>query len=608
MYISKFKVSNYKSFLETENIEVNKGINIITGQNNAGKTALLQILSLKYQSKPHRSTKTLPSRNSLPNNLSIIDIEFTLSRQEIVTFLYSQSGNIQLPMPMLYNMANANLLTTETFFTNYFDEDNVIRCKFCDTQLMESAFVFTKNVNNSYTHFFNFDINSKTISNQGGNSNQVQDFSKLIVSQFLTQFYSFKAERLNVSHSSHGSNAILNSDASNLPEVLNILQGDIVRFERYNSYVRRIFPQIHQITTRPFTRQENRIEIVVWNEDIKLERSDLVVPLAECGTGVGQVLALLYVLLTSDVPKVIIIDEPNSFLHPGASRKLIEILKEHPQHQYIISTHSPSTIAASNPQSINIVKSKNAQSTIETIDVNDTNDQQLYLAEIGSKLSDVFGADNILWVEGKTEEICLPKIIEEMDNVSLMGTVILSVINTGDFHKKNADLIFRTYTRLSTGKGLLPPALGFFFDSEDLTKTEKDDLIRKGNGKVHFTKRKMFENYLLNPDAIFSVINSIEEIHDLGITLEQIKDWIENNKWGKKFISQTYTKVKNNDDWVTNVDGAKFLEAMFTSISDNKLTFDKIQHSVAICEWIIENAFEDLAEIKDMLSAFLKVK
>lgn len=50
--------------------------------------------------------------------------------------------------------------------------------------------------------------------------------------------------------------------------------------------------------------------------------------LAESDTGIGQVLAILYVVIMAKYNQVIIIDEPQSFLHPGAVRKLIEILKQ----------------------------------------------------------------------------------------------------------------------------------------------------------------------------------------------------------------------------------------------------------------------------------------
>lgn len=66
MYISKFQVSNYKSFRDTVEITLTPGINIITGQNNVGKTALLEALSRdKGASRIGAQTASLPGRLSL---------------------------------------------------------------------------------------------------------------------------------------------------------------------------------------------------------------------------------------------------------------------------------------------------------------------------------------------------------------------------------------------------------------------------------------------------------------------------------------------------------------------------------------------------------------
>src|SRR5205807_6323603 len=59
------------------------------------------------------------------------------------------------------------------------------------------------------------------------------------------------------------------------------------------------------------------------------------------GTGVGHVIAMMYVLVTAEEPRIILIDEPQSFLHPRAVRRLIGVFKLMPEHQFIISTHSP---------------------------------------------------------------------------------------------------------------------------------------------------------------------------------------------------------------------------------------------------------------------------
>lgn len=252
----------------------------------------------------------------------------------------------------------------------------------------------------------------------------------------------------------------------------------------------------------------------IWTVDPSTERDDLAVPLTESGTGISQVLAILYVVLTSNFPRVFVIDEPQSFLHPGALRKLIGILKRYPEHQYIIATHSPAVITAADPNTISIVRMDDMESRVEALDVSETSSLRMMLAEVGARLSDVFGADSILWVEGRTEELCFPLILEGVAKRSQRGVEIIGVNQTGDFEGRNAKSTFRIYRKLSTGRGLLPPAVGFIFDREGRSKREIQDLKReskddRGRPQVYFLARRMYENYLLNPQAIAEVVSEI---------------------------------------------------------------------------------------------------
>ena len=54
MYISRFKLANFKSYREPSSIEFTPGLNIVVGQNNAGKSALLGALRLEPAWKLHR--------------------------------------------------------------------------------------------------------------------------------------------------------------------------------------------------------------------------------------------------------------------------------------------------------------------------------------------------------------------------------------------------------------------------------------------------------------------------------------------------------------------------------------------------------------------------
>src|ERR1035438_2784449 len=124
---------------------------------------------------------------------------------------------------------------------------------------------------------------------------------------------------------------------------------------------------------------------VVWGVDPKTERVDLAVPLEHSGSGIGQVLAILYVVLTSNHSRTLLIDEPQSFLHPGAARKLIELLRaEFPQHQFVVSTHSPSVINAADPDAILLARNDQTTSTLDQVDMKQASAVRGYLAEVGA--------------------------------------------------------------------------------------------------------------------------------------------------------------------------------------------------------------------------------
>jgi len=108
MFISKFRVQNYKSYFDSGEVKLGSGINIITGQNHAGKTALLQALSLKFVNNIHRSTKTLPSPISKIDSVSSIEIDIDISKEEFEMYIFEHFDQFILKSnqginPAIYN-------------------------------------------------------------------------------------------------------------------------------------------------------------------------------------------------------------------------------------------------------------------------------------------------------------------------------------------------------------------------------------------------------------------------------------------------------------------------------------------------------------------------
>jgi recombinational DNA repair ATPase RecF len=87
MYIKSFEVSNYKSFLASGEVALTAGFNVVVGQNNVGKTALVEALSLDFQNQPHRSLRTASNPQTRASGVSRVAVRFEVGREELIQLL-----------------------------------------------------------------------------------------------------------------------------------------------------------------------------------------------------------------------------------------------------------------------------------------------------------------------------------------------------------------------------------------------------------------------------------------------------------------------------------------------------------------------------------------
>lgn len=619
MRISSFRIKNYKSFWDSEEVKFSSGFNILVGQNNVGKTALLEALALNFMGKPHKSLLSASRFTAALNPFSSAAVIFTINGTELRDILLSLPPTAVIDVPAYNGVNEADLLPdifshAEIDFAldlsaNQGHSPNFTVSKFPSHGLYKPLMPRQdKNV----ARFCRFQVNddkSGFTFKTSHDADKSYDFGRVVGEVLRSRIYSFHAQRFNLGISQFGSQRNLVSNATNLAEVLDTLQGfNPPRFGKLNDLLRQIFPSIYQVST--INRGGIQVEVVVWTEDPVAQREDLIIPLSDSGTGVGQVLAILYVVLTSDFPRTILIDEPNSFLHPAAARKLIEILRtEFSQHQYIVSTHSPEIIRAANPSTVTLIRWDKPKSVLEQLDPKELQDVQRCLVEVGAKLSDVFGADQILWVEGQTEEECYRLILERLGNRLALGMSVVAVRNTGDFESKHrsAETVLEIYGNLSKGNALIPPVVGFLFDRDGRTNRQMEDLTRRADGRVHFLPRRMYENYLICPEALEAIMAELATFKTFPISAEKIKDWLVKNGGRNEYVANNSEQVDITDEtWLKEVHGAKLLEDLFTELSDSKEQYRKTAHSVQLTEWLIENRPEMLEEIKGLLLGIIE--
>lgn len=627
MHISRYKIRNYKGFLESPEMELSPGFNVVVGQNSSGKTALLEALSLKFVGNPHRSLRTAPSPDAQPDPVSVVNLSITVGREELFDFLLAAGGPplaIVLPAAACdltpgYNLATRGPVDKQRFIERILSRDTLTfsltaaRDPAGNGNLRSESLptfgVYPPAGSPGMHDFVEFRVGvdkSITLAGGRGSAAATHEMGYRLFPLLASHIYRFDAQRFNLSVGRFGGSRILSSQAENLPEVLNVLQANPARFREYKALVGEIFPHLNDISVPP-ARSGGDLQIVVWTVDPESGRVDLARPLGECGTGVGQVLAILYVVLTAVRRQVILIDEPQSFLHPGAVRKLIEVLRQHSSHQYIVATHSPAVIAACEPETITLARLGAGGTTLERVEVGKTRSLQLCLSEVGARLGDVFGADNVLWVEGPTEELCFPKIVRGVARRPLMGTAIVGLRRVGDLQGRDAERVLEMLDALSRGASLMPPAVGIIIDSECRTEAEKEGIARRRGRIVRFLPRRMYENYLLDSDAIAAVAADIEGFRSPAVRADEVEALLTEMRGAAEYFCRG-SAGSGEGEWLRGIDGARVLRDIFGRLSETRVSFSKVTHSVALTEWLVKHKPERLREVAELLDEVLSAE
>ena len=609
MFISKIKIESYKSFEDSGEINFKPGINIIIGQNNSGKTALLEALSLTFMNKPHKSEGTSD------NSDSSVEVTFTISADEFRdkqdTFNYY---SVLLPYP-----ADGRVDFVREAFNKAIDTGVNIKAKVSAGGIRPNSLDYGLYQQREIAKSIYFVDLTKRDGNKYEAENQRQYdrepnqlFGWSDIQSLIKRIYRFHAERMTLSSHAVGHKSILRPDASNLAEVLQVIHTkNPARFDRLMQYVSEVIPSVKWVTA--VTDEQSVIHINIWPIDRKTERADLAIELSEAGTGIGQILSILFVVLNADQPSTIIIDEPQSFLHPGAAKKLMKILNSFPQHQYFISTHSPEVLTAANPSSITALEYEEGVTTARTLNLAQTGELKSILDDIGIGFSDVFFAEKILWVEGPTEAKAFPMILDPRNTNSFTDVTVLPLVNTGDIKskkhvRKHARAVFDIYHKLSGAHALAPPIVGVVLDREDSKDQEMRELEKISQGLLKFLPRRMYENYLLDSEAIASVANNQENFSKEPITADQVREWLETKRSFKKYLPDSLKDSVSSLDyskWLRVVDAAKLLEDLFRELSET-VTYLKTTHSIEITSWLLENNSDEIEALRKFLKSIVE--
>ena len=578
IYANRFDgTKELQSFLDKQTIHFEPGFNLLIGTNNAGKTSLLDVLDMELSlNDPHRSERTIPRYGGQPNQPSQLEVTLATNFDELWRLAGSQQ--LYLPLTTLNNDDGSSLATIQKFvatneellITSTFSQ-NTEKVGFKAGTVIHGVASRNSQGTPLQSTLIQFDPNLPELkiefANYGGASEVAGQYAQL----FKPRIYRFNAQRRPGSQCVGQGTTVLDREATTLPYCLNYLQtNDSHGHKILCSWVNRIFPSVKWVQS---TSTGGNFELRCLPQLPESRRDDLAISMSRMGAGIGNVIAMLYVVMTAREPQVIAIDEPNAFLHPKALRELLAILEaEGKQHQFILTGHSADVLTAVNTRSISLLEFDGVATVVRQLGPKELHSVRGELAELGIRMTDLHAKDQVLWVEGQTEELVMPAVLRWACPEVAAGTSVLRVERTGTFDKKSIEPaeVASIYGRLSASSALVPPMVFILLDGEARTKEKRSQIEIESGGKLRFLDRRMLENYLLQPNAVAATLL------ELGLSTNEAS------------VKQVLAKSIAKQD-VYELNGASVLKAVFSELSNSTLEFRKTRDAPILVDWILEN-------------------
>lgn len=220
------------------------------------------------------------------------------------------------------------------------------------------------------------------------------------------------------------------------------------------------------------------------------------VRLHEMGGGVEQLLMIATVLHATSQENVLFIEEPESHLHAGAQRFLLQKLVEDGR-QVFITSHSPTFINQSSGASLYQVRMKGNRTQIACCEARDALSD--LLVDVGCRNSDMLLSDAVVFVEGPSDCEAFRLWSQALGHDPEENNVTFLVMGGGELSDRKARIRSEVLKGISA-KAPVPHL--FVLDADERSAAELTGLRNALSNGVHVLQRRELENYLLVPAAI----------------------------------------------------------------------------------------------------------
>lgn len=583
MRLRSFRLQNVGLFTDAT-VELGRNAAVIAGKNNSGKTTLLTALGM---------AASPPARPELPRTRTVEQ----LTKTDQAQFSQRMEWVFEVELADVEAQCLRDGHTWVPAIPGY-NERGLLPAVDAGELLAHRALTWRGRERSAFEQYtsprtassFGYILQDGHLAYSNNQGFHEQHVRKLI-DEGGTRIFRFDADRSRIHEKQVRRMPEIDSRGEELITAFNFLSSQ--EKLRFLHQVQRVLPEITHLESVP-SSSAGHTQIRLWfGSD---HRESLSFNLAEVGYGTANVLAILFAATVGAARRILLIDEPSTYLHPRAVRELMAVLAEHKQHQYIFATHSFVGLESFPDASFSLCERKpgDEHATVVNCGAGPAADARRLLRDVGSSLSDVFGADRILWTEGPSDADVLELVLRDLR--APRGIAVRPILHTGDFdgHDAKPDpsgkrpaLITKIYTTLSTSSALIPPAIAFVFDREQRTETQLKDLRRAIEGNVPTKEPRpklalydehMLENLFLDAEVVVDALHQVARAEKVRVKvsppdLEAFWDGLDDPK---RFL--TGKRPDDPKQWRKKVHGARVLEATFEHFFGDTVAFRKTTH------------------------------
>lgn len=315
-----------------------------------------------------------------------------------------------------------------------------------------------------------------------------------------------------------------------------------------------------------------------------------------------------------DLSSIIMIEDPEIFLHPRLQKTAGEILyRLSRKNQVIFTTHSPNLLPNFNSRQIRqIVLEEEGYSQVR-----EKTDISAVLDDLGYTANDLMNVNFVFIVEGKQDKSRLPLLLEKnysevYDQEGRLSRIAVITTNSCTNIKTYANLKYMNQIyirdqflmiRDSDGqdRDVLGRQLCKYYADRNREDMDKLPCVRPEN--VLILKYYSFENYFLNPAVMtaLGIVRSEEEFYE--ILLEKWKEYLH------RIVSGRHLREILGRDLETKEDIRAYLEEIKIYVRGHNL-FDifygryKEQETELLKRYVELAPREDFADILDAMENF----